>query len=909
MGSTRARLGAWRLLFLWGLELGAWSLFLTLIYNIPALAAETASAETKPPASEETHWSLKPVTRPIVPAVQVGKWKARNPIDNFILARLAQAKLSPSPEAPRRTLIRRLYFDLIGLPPTPAEVRVFERDMATNAYEKVVERLLASPHYGERWGQHWLDVVRFAETHGFEMNQPRSTAWRYRDYVIDAFNQDKPYDRFILDQFAGDIFGEDAAMGFLVGGAWDQVKSPDPVLTAAQRADELHDMVSTTGSAFLGLTIGCARCHNHKFDPVPQTDYYAVKACLAGVQHGERALPMPDRAAREVQAERARKELAEVEARLAQFEPIAFIEENLSNDDKPADPATGAEKHSPRAAVNARRNTDRFPPVSAKRLRFTIARTTDAEPCLDELEVYTAEKSPRNIALASAGTRATASSVFPNSDLHRLEHINDGKFGNSHSWISNERGKGWVELEFPEPVTIERVVWGRDREQQFSDRLALRYRVEVALETNDWRLVASSADRAPYVAGRASSNEPTSQGLSETDSGELKHLLEQQTKLEARLKELTTAPMVYAGKLAAVPEPTHRLQRGDPMQPREVVEPGALGALKVSFRIEAAGASPSPSETPLTEDQSRRLALARWLAHPSNPLPARVIANRLWQHHFGEGIVSTPSDFGKKGAPPSHPALLDWLAAELVEPGNVEPFNRSIVQSAHNSTIQRFNDSTMQPWSLKHIHHLIVTSATYRQASASRPDGLAIDGGSRLLWRFPPQRLEAEPLRDAILAVSGKLDLRPGGPGFSAFESNDNYVRVYNPKKEFGPEDWRRMVYMTKVRMQQDATFGAFDCPDGGQIAPKRLRSTTPLQALNLLNSEFILRQAEFFAARLEHEAGKNVNRQIRLAFDLSYNRRPSADETSRARALIARHGLAVFCRALFNSNEFLFLE
>src|SRR5205085_9104923 len=216
-------------------------------------------------------WSFKPVRRPAVPEVRNPKLEIRNEIDRFILAKLSDKGLSPSPEADRRTLLRRVYFDLIGLPPAPAESDAFLKDASPDAYEKVVERLLASPQYGERWARHWLDVVRFAETHGFEMNQPRSNAWPYRDYVIRAFNEDKPYDRFIMEQFAGDLLGEEGATGFLVGGAWDQVKSPDPVLTAAQRADELHDMVSTTGSAFLGLTIGCARCHNHKFDPIPQT--------------------------------------------------------------------------------------------------------------------------------------------------------------------------------------------------------------------------------------------------------------------------------------------------------------------------------------------------------------------------------------------------------------------------------------------------------------------------------------------------------------------------------------------------------------------------------------------------------------------------------------------------------------
>jgi hypothetical protein len=1098
----------------------------------PANAAETSASITN------THWSLQPVTRPQIPPVGNPRWKPRNPIDHFIFAKLAEVKLSPSLEAPRRILIRRLYFDLIGLPPSPAEVRAFERDTAPDAYEKVVERLLASPRYGERWARHWLDVVRFAETHGFEMNQPRPNAWPYRDYVIRALNEDKPYDRFMLEQIAGDLFGEEAATGFLVGGAWDQVKSPDPVLTASQRADELHDMVSTTGSAFLGLTVGCARCHNHKFDPIPQTDYYAIKACLTGVQHGEHKLPSPDLAPREQAADASRRQLAIVEARLAQFEPIAFNGRVLLLDAEPAEtnafgarvvevvkrttrgvypagasrgerddagdltrlpnftpsylawsnsaskdvfaweprvegqfhvwlswgcgwnthtkdarylldrdgnlsttddqkeiarvdqqhfadgtgdvpnkplwsgfydagvceltssskillrggtndgyvtasvlalveqppigspgalaslPAkaqsaelagtdAGAPRESStthpslRAAVNPRRNVEHFPPVTAKRLRFTIVRTTDAEPCIDELEVYSAESEPRNIALASLGTKPTASSVFPNSDIHRLEHLNDGKTGNSHSWISNERGKGWVELEFPQAVLINRIVWGRDREQQFSDRLALDYRIEVAAGSNDWRLVASSQDRVPYVAGRPPSPDVSLGGLSEAEARKVKDSLAQRSELETRLKELASVPMVYAGKFTEKPEPTHRLQRGDPMQERETVEPAALSALPIGFGVrqssgaldlatpapksnrppeekrqrtgalQNAAAPPSPSE--MTDDQKRRLALAQWLADPANPLPARVMVNRLWQHHFGEGLVSTPSDFGKNGAKPTHPELLDWLASEFIEPTLKSEIQNPKSERNPKSEQKRADaqatdyglpttDSAHQ-WSLKHIHRLIVTSTAYRQASASRADGLAADATSRLLWRFPPQRLEAEPLRDTILAVSGKLDLRPGGPGFSPFEPNDNYVRVYNPRKEFGPAEWRRMIYMTKVRMQQDSTFGAFDCPDGGQIAPKRMRSTTPLQALNLLNSEFMLQQAGFFATRLEREAGKDRKAQVRLAFELAYNRDPDAQESRAAQGLIASHGLTIFCRALLNSNEFLFVE
>jgi hypothetical protein len=820
---------------------------------------------------------------------ETSRLKNKNPIDSFVLAKLAGQNLSLCPEADRRVLIRRVYFDLIGLAPSPQEVDAFVGDRDKDAYEKAVRRLLASPRYGECWARHWLDVVRFAETSGFEVNTPRPNAWRYRDYVIRAFNEDKPYDQFVSEQLAGDTMGADEATGFLVGGASDLVKSPDPVLTANQRADELHDIVSTTGSAFLGLTVGCARCHDHKFDPIPQTDYYAIKAVFAGVRHGDRALTGPDAHVWDQEVKEHRQKLAQVEDALAQFEPLA---------------QTGSvDTNRLRVPVNARLNIERFAPVAARRVRFTIKKTTGAEPCIDELEVFSAAAPSRNVALASAGTKATASSVYPNSDLHRLEHLNDGQYGNSHSWISNEPGQGWVDLEFPQTVTINKVIWGRDREQKYADRLAVDYRIEVCAESNDWQMVASSADRQPYGATNNSPEALPLASLSPADQDRVRKLLTERTRHETRLKELADAPMAYAGQFDSQPEPTYRLYRGDPMQPREAVAPGALSALSLKIgdharsgpamgaavrlsQSTASGASNSVSS--LSLEQQRRVALAKWITAPENPLTARVLVNRLWLYHFGEGLVSTPSDFGVNGAPPTHPELLDWLAAELVNPKCGPP-------AAH-------------PWSIKHIQFLIVTSAAYRQSSDSRKDGLVSDASSRYLWRFPPRRLDAEAIRDAVLSVSGKLDLRMGGPGFSFFEPNDNYVRVYNPKQEYGPADWRRTIYGTIVRQRPDGVFGAFDCPDAGQIAPKRARSTTPLQALNLANSAFIMQQAGFFAERLMREAGGDVNAQVRRAFALAFQRQADSEEVAAAARFVHEQGLKVFCRALFNCNEFVYL-
>ncbi|HWB06240.1 MAG TPA: DUF1553 domain-containing protein [Verrucomicrobiales bacterium] len=805
-----------------------------------ALGFSTATALAEDPAN---HWSFQPIKRPAPPIADV------SPIDAFIRHALAEKNLTPSPEADRRTLCRRLYFDLTGLPPSPEEIEAFVNDPDPKSYENLVDKLLASPRFGEHWASPWLDAVRFAESDGFETNVPRANAWPYRDYVIRACNEDIPFDRFAMEQLAGDVTGTDEATGFLVGGPVDVVGSPDPVLTSQQRADVLHDMINTTGSAFLGLTIGCARCHDHKFDPVPQTEYYAMKAVFEGVTHGSRPkrLPVSSESTRETERKKVEAELA-----------AAWIK---ADTDAPLTTST-----SPRPAVNPRRNVERFAPVTAKFVRFNITSTNSAEPCIDELEVYAAG-SGDNVALGAKPTSSGNFGGFP----HDLAYVNDGRLGNSRSWISNTAGRGWVMLEFPEPRRIDRIVWGRDRLGQYADRLATAYQIEAALEPDAWQIVASSGNRQTF--GPDAKPPPAPPGAE---------------ALEQRLKELSgSGPMVYAGNFAATPVTTKLFRRGDAMQPQQAVLPAGLHAVPVLFTREqnyltqeAARICGMPAPQALTEDQNRRLALARWIGDPKNPLTPRVVVNRIWQGHFGEGIVNTPGDFGVKGAAPVNQALLDWMAAEFLANG----------------------------WRSKPLHRLILTSATYRQSSAPRADALKVDAGSRLLWRFPPRRLDAESIRDAILFASGVLDLTMGGPGFSGFEDNSNYVRVYNPKKTFGPNDWRRAIYMTKIRMRTDGTFGAFDCPDAGQVAPKRSRSTTPLQALNLLNSPFMEQQASLMADRVKKDAGSKAEDQITLAFRLVFGRAPSAEETGGALSLTNSHGLPALTRALLNANEFLFL-
>ncbi|MDB5321142.1 MAG: Planctomycete cytochrome [Phycisphaerales bacterium] len=795
-------------------------------------------------ADKRDHWSLKPVVRVEPPAVSNRAWE-RNAIDRFILARLEKEHLAPRREADRRTLIRRVSFDLIGLPPTPEEVEAFMTDRSVDAYEKVVDRLLASPRFGERWARHWLDVVRYGDSHGFEMNQPRPNAWPYRDWVIRALNEDMPYDQFVREQIAGDALGADAATGFLVAGPWDQVKSPDPALTAQQRADELHDMVAVTGSAFLGLTVGCARCHDHKFDPISQVDYYRMVALFAGVRHGERALPLTDESKRELAA--SREKLAAVEGKLTPF----IVNNRLG------------------LTVTFTENEERFAAVQARFVRFTISATSNAiEPCIDELEIYTAEEKPRNAALASAGGIATASGTYAGNPSHKLEHLNDGRYGNSQSWISNQRGKGWVQIELAATARIDRIVWGRDREGKYRDRLPTSYAIEVATDAaGPWRQVAGSEARRPFAGGAAEG--PRYAAESAGDREELARLLTEQKSLKETVQRLGEGAKIYAGQFEQ-PGATHRLNRGEALSPKEAVTPGGLAAVLPGLDL--------PADAP---ERERRVALAKWLTNPANPLTARVIVNRLWQHHFGRGLVATPSDFGHMGGTPTHPELLDWLASELAQGG----------------------------WRMKAIHRLIVCSAAYRQSSDSDPTARAADGDASLLWRFPPQRLQAESIRDSILAVSGKLDLTAGGPGFDFFKPNTNYVRVYEPKEDFSPAEFRRMIYAQKPRLQADGVFGAFDCPDAGQTQPRRASSTTPLQAMNLLNSRFVLQQSEFLAERLRRDAGEDAAAQVGLAFRLAFAREVTEREREAAVVLIRGHGLAAFCRAVFNANEFLYVQ
>lgn len=805
---------------------------------LPDMAAARESLKLK-----TDHWSFQPVQRPPVPAFPDSQ--LHNSTDAFVLQKLKEKSLSFSPPADRATLIRRLYLVMHGMPPTLQETADFQNDTQPEAWARLVDRVLASPRYGERWARHWMDVVRYADTNGFETNRQRMTAWHYRDWVIQSLNADKPYDRFIREQIAGDALDAEEATGFLTAGPYDIVKSPDINLTLMQRQDELADMVNTTGTAFLGLTMGCARCHNHKFDPILARDYYAMQAVFAGVSYGERALKKKLDPATDQEVKALNSQLATAEAQLETLRQLAS--------QRPAAAAL-------RPPVNARLNEETFPAEEALSVRFTCLSTTGAEPCLDELEIY----NEAGVNIAPAG-KAQATGTYQGNPNHRLEHINDGKTGNSHSWISNTSGSGQIQIDLPVKTRIQRILWSRDRKGVFHDRLAVNYRIEASIVPEQWHTLASSDQRQPYEG----TQDPAAfvAHLPDLEAARARQLLEESASLKSRLGTLTKGESAWLPGFSQ-PEPTHRLYRGEATQKREVVAPDSLSVI---------GTLGLGADEP---EQHRRLALANWIASPQNPLTARVIANRLWHYIFGTGLVDTPGDFGANGGRPTHPELLDWMADELVTHG----------------------------WSLKHLQRLILLSGTFQQASTPRPDMAERDSSARFLWRFPPRRLEAEAIRDSMLAVSGALDLKMGGPGFYLMEVVEENVMHYFPKEKYTPADYRRMVYLFRIRAAQDGVFGSFDCPDGGSIMSRRSRSNTPLQALNLFNSSFSVQQAGLLAGRLQAEAGPDPAAQTRLAFQLCYARLPDVFEAAQSRDFIQLHGSHAFARALYNTSEFLFV-
>ena len=785
-------------------------------------------------AAADPHWSFQPITRPATPA-------GMHPVDYFVETQLRKKGLQRSPMAEREVLLRRVTLDLIGLPPTVKELDDFRTDKRSTsaAFSAVVDRLLASPRYGERWAQHWLDVIRWAETVGFETNIERPAAWHYRDWVIAAFNRDLPYDRFIRDQLAGDITGADAALGFLVAGPAlqpGQIGRDEEAMRSA-RQDELDEVIRTVSQAMLGLTIGCARCHDHKFDPILQKDYYGMQAVFAGLRYGNRRLRGEENDAWTAKVPAARAKVQQLHAELDAMR----------------------KKHKLRVPLLSVQ-TETFKPVLVNSIRMKIAATINGRAAsIYEFEAWTPEK--KNVALASTGAVPSASSFALANQTRHFENLNDGSVDRRQSfpWVSASGGPAWFRIDFPKPVTLQSITWHN------GSSIPADYIIEVMRSDDVWQSVAHTMDRQPRIDDTRAPDKVKLNGL---DAAQVKTLMAHISQLraaQAELNRLSAGPQTFAASFKE-PATTWLLRRGDPMQRLEKLPPSIpnmLGKLQ-----------PKDATEP-----ERRLALARHLTRPDHPLTARVLVNRVWQKHFGTGLVDTPSDFGKMGNAPTHPQLLDWLASEFVRQG----------------------------WSIKKLHRLILTSRTYMQANRPNAQAARIDADTRFLWRFPSRRVEAEAIRDSILFVSGKLNLKSGGRGFDFFNQRGG-LSDYHPKETFKAEGWRRMIYAHKVRMQAVDIFGAFDCPDAGQMKPRRTRSITPVQSLSLLNSPFANRQAGFFAERVRREAGNDTAAQVKHAFRLATSREPNARELATLKSLANQHGLEQACRVLFNTSSFLMI-
>jgi hypothetical protein len=930
--------------------------------------------QVKPPAEGAGRvaadwWSLKPLVRPAVPSnqysvssVQSGRSAAKaspaklntehwslntsaNPIDRFIAAKLREQNLTPSPEADARTLIRRLHFDLIGLPPSPEEVEAFERECGVrnadfgmtkgavrsdsafriphSALAPLVDRLLSSPHHGERWARHWLDTIHFADTHGFEHDILRTNAWRYRDYVIAALNRDVPWQRFIREQLAADVFYPlepqlTAALGFLGAGPLDTSTQS----TAPRTFDYLDrdDLVTQTMAAFASTTANCARCHAHKFDPISQEDYYALQAVFAGITKADAPFDETPAIAQQRRHWQALLAAANAKDAPALFTPEndAFVArweqthgqsvtewrtlalESFASSDgstlkAEADGSVSCGGTRPDKDTYTVTATTTFATVTALRLEVLAS---DALPKKgpgrqDNGNLHLSEVEAR--LLVAGSTNATklkikrATADF-NQEGWTIQHALDGNEKSAWGIYPRVGESHLAVFEFEQPV-----------------KLATGAKLVVALKQlhggghliGRFRLSATDSPNAnaevvpPLVA--AGLKLPREQRTPEQRLAIAAHALRQHAQDE--LAKLPAPAQVFAVKLGMEPKAVHVLKRGDIEKPGKLAEPGALAAVA---DLPARFATADPKR-----EAERRVALADWLADPRNPLTWRSIANRVWHFHFGRGLCDTPSDFGKMGGVPSHPELLDWLACELRDSGG----------------------------SLKHLHRLIVTSATYRQASApyalrftpydavkrkdvkrkeAARDAAAVDPDNRLLWRMNRSRLDAESFRDAVLAVSGRLDRTVGGPGVQHFKLSKGPQAT--PKVDYTPFDWdapgagRRSIYRVVWRGIADPFMEALDFPDAALLQPTRPFSASALQALTLFNNDFVLRHSEHFAARVE-KLGSDTPSRVKAMVRLAYQRAATAEEVTAMSAYAEQHGLPALGRVLFNSNEFLFIN
>ncbi|WZO98954.1 DUF1553 domain-containing protein [Isosphaeraceae bacterium EP7] len=860
-------------------------------------------------------WSLQPIQKVTPPPIAERGW-ARTPIDAFVLKTLEANGLKPAPEAGRRELIRRLTFDLTGLPPTPAEMDAFLADRSENAYETLADRLLASPQYGVRWARWWLDLARFGESGGFEYDEFRPSAWRYRDWVVKALNSDVPYDEFARMQIAGDVLrpGDAEAVeatGFLVAGAYDTAgqNQISKTMKAVVRADELEDLIGTVSQTFLGLTVHCARCHDHKFDPIRQAEYYQFASALDGVRHGERDLSDLDPSIVE-----KRRRLEAVEARIVAIEAPAraALIAGRTKKSGPAPPSPvaawdfdrGVKDRVGHADVTlkggATLSADGLVLDGKSGYAITPPLGFDLGPKTIEAWVHLDGTDQRGGGVASViedgGGRFDAI-VFGEAEPGRW-------MAGSENFARTQAVGGEAEEDAAKrPVhvaicysaagTIRIFRDGKAYGKPYTSKGPAIFAAEKGrmafgvrhLPAGDNRMLRGTIvrarlyDRALNDAEVAASADS---GGAILDAKEVIAALSPEGRAERASLDAEVGRLRAIGPRKAyavsprTADVTHIQIRGNPGQPGDEVSAGGIGSL--------AGLDPNFGLAPNAPEADRRMRLAAWMTDASNPLFARVAVNRLWLTHFGSGLVETASDFGFNGGVPSHPELLEWLAGELAA----------------------------RRWSLKAMHRLMVTSSAYKQSSRPDPAAMAKDAGSRLLWRKQPARLEAEMVRDAMLASAGVLDPAIGGPSFRDHEprqAKGTTSILYVPADPSAPGQDRRTLYRAWARGGRSAFLDAFDCPDPSTTAPRRASTTTPLQALSLMNNAMVLHLSDALAGRLLREAGGDARAQAGLAYRLTLGRSPEPDELDEAAGVVGQFGAATLARAIFNSNEFLYLD
>ncbi len=834
------------------------------------------------------HWAFVLPVKPEVPAVKNQAW-AKSPIDHFVLAKLEQEKLAPANQASREVLIRRATLDLIGLPPTPQEIDEFVKDKSPNAFEKLVDRLLASPHYGERWGRHWLDVARYADSGGFETDIFNGHSWRFRDYVIRSFNEDKPFDRFIREQVAGDeLFPGDAearlATSFYTIGP---VLQEAGMVPGKLEYDQMTDAADTTGAAFLGLTMGCARCHDHKYDPITQHEYYGMQAMFADSDQYDLK---PDGTV-------LRGRVA-IKNTLAEFE-IEQLKDNARHEKDPAKRAElvrkvgdyyiakagggGSGRRMGRGGKGGGPTPANSAELQAALQKYHEIVDKQAGEDNDVSDAVLAERQKElNEVLQDVGRKVLDAQPRGSPDRMAFRALD---IDTDQREFLVELGRKTVADDKPDAKKSEAA--GATGSASASGN---------SPKDNAGKEKAAQAD-SPKNTGttsgkqvEGSKNTGIASGTQADESGEKSKPDEPAEKIDQRLamgeKHLNDGDSEIPLRLLAhrdKPVEVHRLLHGDLDQPAELVEPCLPAKIAADQKLDD------------VKPDHRRAALAEWLASEKNPLTARVIVNRVWLWHFGQGLVRTPNDFGLRGDPPTHPELLDWLTTDFIEHG----------------------------WSIKHLHRVIMESAAYQMASTASADALTRDPENRLLTHYQPHRVEAEVVWDSARSVAGTLNLEMFGLPTAPPLDNQEQIGNFRKWPTCTPEESnRRAIYILVRRSFRFPTLGAFDLPDNIASCPQRDITTVPTQALTLMNNRTFKEQSAAFADRLLNEAGNSPSAIAALAWKYAYNRDIQPDEHkqiaefigSRIDATISsakeslRPAVEEMCLAVFNTNEFIYM-